>query len=251
MLAFLSLTGARLPLALALRSPLPRPICPAAARARTPPARRAAPPPPRAGADAPAPPDEEVDPGAVAGTSLRVLRYPHPLLRAANETVATASFDDGLRQTAREMLLVMYASHGVGLAAPQVGINKRLLVFNPEGDSRAFLQEVVMVNPTIVASSRKTLVETEGCLSFPGMSGGVRRYDWVKVEGYRLNGKKFRVRYEGWKARIFQHEYDHLDGVLYVDRLETDEDRKNVEQRLGELVDEYKQNPYQGMEAAL
>lgn len=194
--------------------------------------------------------EEETDPGQVAGTSLRVLRYPHPLLRAENESVTAGGFDEDLKQLAREMLLIMYASQGVGLAAPQVGVNKRLLVFNPEGSSKAFLQEIVLVNPKIVGSSKKTLVEPEACLSFPGMSGNVRRHDWVKIEAYRLNGKKFTVKYEGWKAKIFQHEFDHLQGVLYVDRLEG-EDRKNVQGRLDELVQEYKANPYKDLSPAL
>lgn len=193
---------------------------------------------------------EEIDPGAVEGTSLRVLKYPHPLLREKNETISAEELDPEIKRIAKEMLLVMYASNGVGLAAPQVGVNKRLMVFNPEGDSKAWVQEVVLVNPTIVASSKSKDVEMEGCLSFPGMSGKVKRPEWVKVEATRLNGKKFKVKYEGWKARIFQHEYDHLDGVLYVDRLD-DEERAKVNERLEELVAAYKDSPYEGKGPAL
>lgn len=196
-----------------------------------------------------APVEEEVDPGAVEGTSLRVLRYPHPLLRRHNEEVREDEMDE-VKKIAKEMLLVMYASKGVGLAAPQVGINKRLMVFNAEGDSKAWLQEVVMVNPVIVSKSKPSVVDIEGCLSFPLMAGQVRRQEWVKVEATRLNGKKFKVKYEGWKARIFQHEFDHLDGILYIDRLE-EEDGPKVQNRLGELVDEYEAAPYQGEPAAL
>lgn len=194
--------------------------------------------------------EDEVDPGEIVGTSLRVLRYPHPLLRAKNATVSESEFDEDLKQLAREMLLIMYASHGVGLAAPQVGVNKRVLVFNPEGSSKAFLQEVVLVNPTIIASSKKTIVEPEACLSFPGMSGNVRRHEWVKVQAYRLNGKKFTVKYEGWKAKIFQHEFDHLQGVVYIDRLES-EDKKEVQERLKQLVQDYKNSPYNNIPPAL
>lgn len=197
------------------------------------------------------PVEEEIDPGKVAGTDLRVLRYPHPALRASNSLVEDVEFDDALRKLAREMFLVMYASHGVGLAAPQVGVNKRLMVFNPESDERAFLKEVVLVNPQIVAKSKKTIVEPEACLSFPGMQGDVRRHEWVKVEAQRLNGKKFRVKYDGWVAKIFQHEYDHLDGVVYIDRIETEEGRKEVQPRLGELVRDYDNNAADGRPAAL
>lgn len=192
----------------------------------------------------------EKDPGAVDGTSLRILKYPHPLLRAKNATVADNEFNEELKQTAKDMLRIMYASRGVGLAAPQVGVNKRLLVFNPEGDSKAFLQEIVMVNPVIIASSKKTELEMEACLSFPGMNGKVRRNEWVKVEGFRLNGKKFRVKMEGWKARIFQHEFDHLQGVMYIDRLD-EEDNGRVKKRLEELIEEYNKTPYEGMSPAL
>jgi peptide deformylase len=193
--------------------------------------------------------EEAMDPGVIKGTNLRVLRYPHPLLRKENKAIEESEMDDAKR-IAKEMLLVMYASNGVGLAAPQVGINKRLMVFNPEGAAKAWLQEVVLVNPVIVGKSKPTDVEIEGCLSFPGMGGEVRRHEWVKVESTRLNGKKFKVKYEGWKARIFQHEFDHLDGVLYIDRLEEGEKPK-VEGRLKELVEEYNRSPFEGMPAAL
>lgn len=183
--------------------------------------------------------EQEVDPGILPGTALRIEKYPSAILRAENDEVT--EFDAELKKLAREMLTVMYASRGVGLAAPQVGVNKKLLVFNPDGSSKAWLQEVVLVNPKIVGTSKATDVELEACLSFPGMSGLVRRHQWVKVEAYRLNGKKFKVKYEGWKAKIFQHEYDHLDGVLYIDRL-TPEERPNVEQRLKELIAEYPGN---------
>jgi peptide deformylase len=193
---------------------------------------------------------EEVDPGAVEGTSLRVLTYPHPLLRAPNAEVAPEELQTEIKRVAKEMLAVMYASSGVGLAAPQVGINKRLMVFNPEGDSKAWIQEVVLVNPRVVGSSKGSDVEMEGCLSFPGMKGHVRRHEWVKVEAMRLNGKKFKIKYEGWTARIFQHEYDHLDGVLYVDRLEK-EDEEKVQPQLKELIELYRCSPYEGLDPAI
>lgn len=190
----------------------------------------------------------------ISKSGLVILKYPHPLLRRANESIVMEELDqvasEALKKTARQMLSVMYESHGVGLAAPQVGINKRLLVFNAEGDSKAFLQEVVMINPQIMASSKKTVVDTEACLSFPLMSGQVERFEWVKVEGYRLNGKKFKVKYEGWKARIFQHEFDHLQGILYVDHLHN-EDRLNCSQTLQNLISEYQRNPYEGLSPSL
>jgi len=180
--------------------------------------------------------EEEVDPGVVEGTDLRIVKYPHPALRAKNAEVE--EFTAELATLAKDMLKVMYASQGVGLAAPQVGVNKRLMVFNPEGDAKAWVQEAVLVNPQIVSSGGGRDVEEEGCLSFPEMSGAVERSKWVKVAAQRLNGKKFSVKYTGWKARIFQHEYDHLDGVVYIDRLSAEE-RERVQPRLQELIGRY------------
>ncbi len=195
-------------------------------------------------------PEEEVDPGVVEGTSLRILKYPHPLLRSENAEFTKAELPEA-RRLAKDMLKVMYASRGVGLAAPQVGVNRRLLVFNTTADPKKWTHETILVNPRIVASSKAGDVETEACLSFPDMSGPVRRAEWVKVEAQRAsNGKTFRIKYEGWKARVFQHEYDHLDGVLYVDRLEN-EDRANVKETLDSLIANYNAEPYQDMKAAL
>ena len=182
---------------------------------------------------------EEVDPGRVEGTDLRVLKYPHPSLRAPNSEVTEEELKSGeITKIAKEMFLVMYATEGVGLAAPQVGINKRLMVYNESGDKSKWLQETIMINPQIVEFSEAKDVENEGCLSFPGMRGDVERSKWIKVEAQNLKGKKFKKKFKGWEARIFQHEYDHLDGVLYPDRL-SDEGKAEVKERLDELVDEF------------
>ena len=126
--------------------------------------------------------EKEVDPGVVEGTDLRVLKYPDPSLRAENAEITKEELKDGsIAKIAKEMFLVMYAAEGVGLAAPQVGINKRLMVYNEHGDSSKWLDEMVMVNPKIVSYSEGTDIETEGCLSFPDMSGEVQRSKWIKV----------------------------------------------------------------------
>jgi peptide deformylase len=177
---------------------------------------------------------DEVNPGAVPGTALRVLEYPHPLLRAPNEEVVDFA-NDALRGLTKQMFAIMYASRGVGLAAPQLGVNKRLMVFNPEGDSRKWMAEVVLCNPRIVEFSSTAALDEEGCLSFPGFTADVRRSSWIKVEYQNLKGKLLRKKYAGWEARIFQHEYDHLDGVLYVDRL-SEAERKRVQPELDALV---------------
>lgn len=184
---------------------------------------------------------EEIDPGVVEGTNLRIVKYPHPSLRKPNEVVTPEELKDGsIVKLAKDMFLVMYAAAGIGLAAPQVNVNKRVMVYNQSGDPKKWLDEVVMVNPTIVESSEARNVEIEGCLSFPGMDGDVERPKWIKVEAVNLKGKKMKRKFTDWEARIFQHEYDHLDGTVYIDRL-TEDGRSKVQPRLNELIEEFGQ----------
>ena len=183
--------------------------------------------------------EEEVDPGVVEGTDLRIVKYPHPSLRSENAIITEDELKDGsISKLAKEMFLVMYAAQGVGLAAPQVGVNKRLMVYNPTGDAKKWLDEVVLVNPQIVKTSDGTDVETEGCLSFPDMNGNVQRHKWIQVQALTPKGRKVKKKFTGWEARIFQHEYDHLDGVVYIDHL-TEEGRSEVQPRLDELVQDF------------
>lgn len=180
---------------------------------------------------------EEVDPGVVEGTELRVLKYPHPSLRVDNAEFGEDELDEASR-LAKEMFLVMYAAQGVGLAAPQVGVNKRLMVYNASGDRKKWLDETVLVNPRIVEYGEGKDVAVEGCLSFPDMSGSVERSKWIKVEATSLKGKKLKKKFKGWEARVFQHEYDHLEGTVYIDHL-NDEDRAEVAPVLEKLVENF------------
>lgn len=183
--------------------------------------------------------EEEVNPGKIDGTELQVLEYPHPSLRAENVEITKDEIDSGeIKQLAKEMFLVMYATNGVGLAAPQVGINKKLMVYNESGDSKKWLQEQIMINPKIIEYSDAKAIENEGCLSFPDMRGDVERSKWIKVESLTIRGKKQKKKFKGWEARIFQHEYDHLEGVLYPDRM-TEESKGEAQERLGELVEDF------------
>ncbi|CAJ1959735.1 unnamed protein product [Cylindrotheca closterium] len=186
------------------------------------------------------PQKEEVDPGVVDGTDLRIVKYPHPALRAENAEITQEELkeSDDIKNLAKDMLKVMYAAEGVGLAAPQVGVNKRLMVYNPSGDSKKWLEETILVNPQIIEYSDGKDTETEGCLSFPDMNGDVTRSKWIKVQAMNLKGKNMKKKYTGWEARIFQHEYDHLDGTVYIDRL-TEDVRSTVQPRLDELVQEF------------
>ena len=145
--------------------------------------------------------ENEVDPGQVEGTDLRIVKYPHPSLRADNAEVTKEELKDGsIAQLAKEMFLYMYEAEGVGLAAPQVGVNKRLMVYNQSGDKKRWLEEIVMVNPKIVEFSDATDVDFEGCLSFPDMGGDVERSKWIKVEALNLKGKKLKRKFTGWEA---------------------------------------------------
>lgn len=173
---------------------------------------------------------------------LEILKYPHPALRKENELVNVEDKDEMefIRLSSRKMFELMYSTDGVGLAAPQVGINKRFMVYNPTGDSKKWLEEQTLVNPKIVEYSEGKEDETEGCLSFPGMNGTVSRSKWIKIEAQNLKGKKIKKKFVGWEARIFQHEYDHLEGIVYPDRLSDEEkNADSIKGRLQELVTEY------------
>jgi peptide deformylase len=176
----------------------------------------------------------EKDPGVVPGTDLRVLMYPHPKLRAESKEITVFGSNSEVRDIAREMLLVMYAAEGIGLSAPQVGVNKRLMVFNENGDRKEKDLERVFVNPQIIRFSPETESDEEGCLSFPSIYGHVTRSLSIDIKYDDLDGSSCMETLEGLPARIFQHEYDHLDGVLFIDRFD-DKDKGKMHNRLNRL----------------
>jgi len=172
---------------------------------------------------------------------LSIMRYPHPALRRPN--AAVEKFDEKLRQLAENLFRAMYKEDdppGIGLAAPQVGVNLRVMVYNAKRTETQLNRdgEEVFVNPRITASGDEKEEMFEACLSFPQMEGPVVRPAWIEVEAWDLEGRPYTRRIEGDEARVFQHEYDHLDGVLYIDRLEED-NRRAVQKTLDRLVDEY------------
>ena len=146
-----------------------------------------------------------------------IVLYPDPRLRAKNKAID--SFDDALAKTARDMFALMYATKGVGLAAPQVGLNVKLLVFNAAGDAENSEGEIVLCNPTIKSKSKDKESAEEGCLSFPQIFGNVMRHVSIVIEAQNLQGETFELELENWQARIFQHENDHLEGMLFIDRM--------------------------------
>jgi peptide deformylase len=142
-----------------------------------------------------------------------------PVLKTPTKPVDR--FDEALRRLSQDMLETMYDAPGVGLAGPQVGISLRLFVFD-DGDTGP----TFMANPELVAAEGET-VEEEGCLSIPGPFYPTRRAATITCRGRDLNGEPIEIAAEGLLARIFQHETDHLDGTLFLDRLD-DEGRKAV-----------------------
>jgi peptide deformylase len=142
---------------------------------------------------------------------LEILTVPNPILLAKGQVVARVS--PRIQRLAHNMLETMYAASAVGLAAPQVGVQKRLIVVDVGEDP------LVLVNPTIAAAEGEQL-GLEGCLSVPDLVGEVRRAEWVTVNGLNAQGWPVRLESEGLLARVLQHEIDHLDGILFVARVE-------------------------------
>jgi len=133
---------------------------------------------------------------------------------------------DDLQALIDDMVETMRAAPGVGLAATQLGIRQRVIVveYPPEGgdeDEEKPAKLYVVVNPEITRHSTELVTAAEGCLSIPGYMGDVPRHAAVTVRGLNRRGRPFQLKARGWMARIFQHEIDHLDGVLFIDRAES------------------------------
>jgi peptide deformylase len=127
--------------------------------------------------------------------------------------------DDEVRQLAKEMLQTMYSEDGIGLAAPQVGVHKQLIVIDCELDSPT-TPPLVLINPTIKQQSRDVCVIQEGCLSIPGVFLDVTRPEVIEVSYKDENGRPQKLTAKGLLARVIQHEMDHLNGVMFVDRVD-------------------------------
>jgi peptide deformylase len=148
--------------------------------------------------------------------ALQVIHYPHPTLRHPSKPLKRV--DAELRKIIAEMFDLMYEHEGVGLAANQVDLPYRLFVANPEGDRDAKETEYVFINP-VLSAGRGQAEDEEGCLSIPGVYAPVTRNTTIKVQAYDLAGNEITTDAEDLLARILQHETDHLDGTLFIDRL--------------------------------
>jgi peptide deformylase len=145
----------------------------------------------------------------------QVVKYPDPVLAKVGEAVTV--FDDALRTLVAEMFESMYAAEGIGLAAPQIAISKRITVIDVsfQKDPK---DKLVLINPEVVETTGKQ-TEEEGCLSLPDIREKVQRAAWVKVRAQDAHGKWFEVEGEELLARALLHEIDHLNGVLFIDRI--------------------------------
>ncbi len=168
---------------------------------------------------------------------MQIVLYPDPVLRRG-----TTLIDDpgpAWAETARQMLDLMYATNGVGLAAPQVGIASSLLVLNPSGDRAKSEDELILFNPVLKSRKGKAWGQ-EGCLSFPELYGDVQRATKIVVEAVGIDGETIEFRAEDFLARVIQHEMDHLKGVVFIDRF-SPADKIRVKSKIEEFEQRYQQ----------
>ena len=164
---------------------------------------------------------------------MEIVLYPDPILRV--QTANVLEIDETLAERVGAMIRLMHSSSGIGLAAPQIGWNARLFVCNPSREDGG--TDRVFINPEILSWSGRDVRE-EGCLSLPGILGKVVRPTSIRIRAYDLDGEEIEEEMEGLLARVFQHEHDHLEGILIIDKMSPAE-RLGVERDLKELEDRY------------
>ncbi len=174
---------------------------------------------------------------------MHIIKYPHPTLR--HQSKPLRRIDAGLRKMVAEMLELMYANKGIGLAANQVDLPYRLMVVNPSGDPAVKDEEHVLINPEILRS-KGSAEDREGCLSLPDIYAPVKRPEKIVLSAYDLSGREVTWELDGLYARVVQHECDHLDGVLFIDRL-TPSNLLSIKQALADLELEFSGNRQRGL----
>lgn len=162
---------------------------------------------------------------------MQIVQYPHPVLRFKSSPITRITPE--LHDVVREMFELMYASEGIGLAANQVDLPWRLFVMNLTAKREERDQEHVFINPEIVRR-KGTQEAEEGCLSLPKLYAPVRRASEIVVQAYGLDGEGFELTIDDLGSRAIQHEIDHLDGVLFIDRL-SDTARREITGKLGDF----------------
>ena len=152
---------------------------------------------------------------------LPILKYPDPVL--CRKAKRVSRIDESLNRLIDDMIETMYQASGAGLAAPQVGVSLKIAVIGiPDEDV------IVLVNPEVVKKSGERMV-IEGCLSVPGYRGEIKRAEKVTVKALDRNGKAFRIKADDLLAEVLEHEIDHLNGVLYIDHLESTDKLEKIE----------------------
>ncbi len=161
---------------------------------------------------------------------LNIIHYPHPTLR--HQSKPLRKVDKTIKGYIEEMFVLMYAAKGIGLAANQVDLPFQMFVINPDGDQKSG-NEMVFINP-VLKNPRGQGTAEEGCLSFPGIYGQIARPEQIQVQAYDQNGNEINLTADGLLARVIQHEYDHLNGTLFVDRLD-DSEKRRIEDQIEEF----------------
>ncbi len=173
---------------------------------------------------------------------LEIVPFPHPALRWKSKPVIKVDAD--LERVVAEMFDLMYAAKGIGLAANQVALPYRLFILNLAGDASEKSEELVFINPRFLR--RKGTVEgEEGCLSFPGLYAQVLRSSKVAIEAFNLKGECFEYALDELAARAVQHESDHLDGVLFIDRM-VEQDRLDKKGVVADFEAQYRRWQIEG-----
>ena len=161
-----------------------------------------------------------------------IIIVPHPTLR--KKAAKVSDFGPELQQLIDDMIDTLHENSGAGLAAPQVNVPQQVILVEYGNDEDEEIPPTIYViaNPKVTRFSQQMIIGAEGCLSIPGLMGEVERAEEVVVEGLDRFGKPLKMKLQGWEARIFQHEIDHINGILYTDRTtsiwEADEDYKPV-----------------------
>jgi peptide deformylase len=166
---------------------------------------------------------------------LSIIHYPHPTLRYKSKPIRRV--DQQLRAMADQMLELMYEAKGVGLAANQVDLPIRMFVANPAG-IRGEGEELVLLNPEFQLPKGSETAQ-EGCLSLPGLYGNVKRPKSIRINAFDIKGNAINRTVDGFLARVLQHENDHLNGVLFFDRM-SEESTRELEDRLDEMETDFR-----------
>jgi peptide deformylase len=150
---------------------------------------------------------------------MEVLTFPAPMLRTKASVVDDSEFNGDFLKLINDMAETMYVSNGIGLAAPQIGVSKRIMVIDIDWPDREDSTLYAFINPEILKTEGETVYD-EGCLSFPGLTVPVQRHEKVELKAKDVKGNDFTLEADGLLAICIQHEMDHLDGITLVDRAE-------------------------------